>query len=93
GTIKWEGGALAANGKIYGIPFQSANVLVIDPSSDTASVFDSLGGTNNWVGGVYASNGIIYGIPYNSTTVLAVDPKAIGVWTADMYLSPYFNKF
>jgi hypothetical protein len=34
GTLKWVGGALALNGKIYGIPYDSMNVLIIDPKSN-----------------------------------------------------------
>jgi len=74
GSTKWVGGVLAPNGKIYGIPFTSTTVLVIDPETNTTSTFGSLSGTTKWVGGVLAPNGKIYGIPYASTTVLAIDP-------------------
>ncbi|HNF13237.1 MAG TPA: putative Ig domain-containing protein [Leptospiraceae bacterium] len=75
GTNKWFGGVLAPNGKIYGIPYDSASVLVIDPSTDTASTFGSVGvGTAKWSGGVLAPNGKIYGIPMDSTSVLVIDP-------------------
>lgn len=32
GTVSWDGGVLAPNGCIYGIPFNSTTVLKIDPS-------------------------------------------------------------
>lgn len=32
GTAKWIGGVLAPNGKIYGVPYYSTQVLEIDPS-------------------------------------------------------------
>ena len=33
GSAKWQGGVLAPNGKIYGIPFNSTTVLEIDVGS------------------------------------------------------------
>ena len=71
---KWVSGALAPNGKIYCIPFNSTQVLVIDPSNDTTSLFGNLSGIGKWVGGVLAPNGKIYGIPFSSTQVLVIDP-------------------
>jgi phage shock protein PspC (stress-responsive transcriptional regulator) len=76
GSGKWSGGVLAPNGKIYGIPFDSTSVLIIDPVTntiDTTSI-TGLSGSNKWIGGVLAPNGKIYGIPYNSTSVLIIDP-------------------
>ena len=74
GTTKWIGGVLAPNGKIYGIPYSSTSVLVIDPAVGTATTFGSLSGSSKWNGGVLAPNGKIYGIPSNSTSVLVIDP-------------------
>ena len=76
GTLKWSGGVLAPNGKIYGIPRDSSTVLEIDPVARTISTFGSLAGTNKWIGGVLAPNGKIYGIPVGSSTVLEIDPVA-----------------
>ena len=74
GADKWIGGVLAPNGKIYGIPYDSTSVLVIDPATNTTSTFGSLSGTDKWTGGVLAPNGKIYGIPRDSTSVLVIDP-------------------
>ena len=74
GTAKWSGGVLAANGSIYGIPYNSTTVLKIDPTTDTSTTFGSLSGTAKWETGVLAANGSIYGIPRDSTTVLKIDP-------------------
>jgi hypothetical protein len=76
GTSKWYGGVLAPNGKIYGIPYSSTQVLEIDPVAGTTALFGSLSGTSKWIGGVLAPNGKIYGIPYSSTQVLEIDPVA-----------------
>jgi small nuclear ribonucleoprotein (snRNP)-like protein len=73
---KWTGGVLAPNGKIYGIPFQSSSVLIIDPTTNTAdtTTITGLSGTYKWYGGVLALNGKIYCVPGNSTSVLIIDP-------------------
>jgi hypothetical protein len=39
GEDKWIGGVLAANGKIFGIPYAAESVLEIDPATRTASTF------------------------------------------------------
>ncbi|MEM7181193.1 MAG: putative Ig domain-containing protein [Spirochaetota bacterium] len=95
GTWKWSGGVLAPNGKIYGIPYDSNKVLIIDPANNTASTstITGLSGTQKWFGGVLAPNGKIYGIPADSNNVLIIDPKSNGSWPADLYLSPYFDKY
>ena len=91
GTFKWWGGVLAPNGKIYGIPYNSTQILEIDPEIGTTTLFGSLGTGPKWVGGVLAPNGKIYGIPYNSTQILEIGlPQEI---PADMVLSRYLNKF
>ena len=30
GTVKWAGGVLAPNGKIYGIPLDASSVLILE---------------------------------------------------------------
>ena len=74
---KWFGGVLAPNGQIYGISKLSALVLKIDPETDTATTFGSVGSdvSSKWFGGVLAPNGQIYGIPYYSALVLKIDPE------------------
>lgn len=75
-SSKWNGGVLAPNGKIYGIPYNSTTVMEIDPDAQTATTFGSLSGSEKWNGGVLAPNGKIYGIPRESETVLEIDPEA-----------------
>jgi hypothetical protein len=63
---KWVGGVLAPNGKIYGIPLDATDVLVINPENNTATRTNfglTLTDSNKWIGGVLAPNGKIYGIP------------------------------
>ena len=74
GSRKWVGGVLAPNGKIYGIPNDSTQVLEIDPTTQTTSLFGNLSGGGKWYGGILAPNGKIYGIPHSSTQVLEIDP-------------------
>jgi hypothetical protein len=75
GLLKWRGGVLATNGKIYGIPGQDTQILVIDPTNDTVSYIDTMiAGTNKWTGGVLAPNGKIYATPDNDDRILKIDP-------------------
>ena len=75
-TAKWNGGVLAPNGKIYGMPLDASSVLIIDPVTNTANTttITGLSGSLKWVGCVLAPNGKIYGMPFNSTSVLIIDP-------------------
>jgi hypothetical protein len=76
GSSKWADGVLAPNGKIYGIPYNSTSVLIIDPVTGTSDIttIAGLSGSSKWSGGVLAPNGKIYGIPRDSTSVLIIDP-------------------
>ena len=37
GSAKWYGGVLGDDGKIYGIPYDATDILIIDPSAGTAT--------------------------------------------------------
>ena len=76
---KWYGGVLAGNGKIYGIPFQSTSVLIIDPTTNTAdtTTITGMSGDGNWADGVLAGNGMIYGIPFHWPSVLIIQRQLI----------------
>jgi hypothetical protein len=79
----WTSGALGADGKIYGLPYQTASVLIIDPDShhhgmgtlDTTSL-TGLSTSDGWKGAVLAANGNIYGVPQSGGSVLVIDPEA-----------------
>ena len=77
GTNKWYGGVLGPDGKIYGIPYNSASVLIIDPVAGTAdtTTITGLTGSYKWRG-VLGPDGKIYGIPHSSGSVLIIDPVA-----------------
>ena len=75
---RYFGGVLAPNGKIYMVPYQSPNCLILDPltnSIDITSITNLGTGTNKWQGGCVAPNGKIYCIPRDSTSVLIIDPN------------------
>ena len=95
GAVKWHNGVLAPNGKIYGIPFSSASVLIIDPETDTADVSTLTGvsGANKYTGSCLAFNGLIYTIPRDATSVLIIDPRARGEFTENILLCSYYNNF
>ena len=99
GTNKWAGGVLAPNGKIYGIPNYSSNILIIDPVAGTATRSNmgaSLPDTNTWAGGVLAPNGKIYGMPIETTNILQITPElntsAVNI-PIERCISAYYNKF
>ena len=76
---KWAGGVLGPDGKIYGIPYNSPDILVIDPVAGTATrttMGADLTGSSKWSGGARAPNGKIYGIPLGSANILVIDPAA-----------------
>ena len=74
GNTKWRGGVLGNNGKIYGIPYSSVDILIIDPSAGSA-IRTTMGTcwTNTFNGGVLGNDGKIYGIPYGSTDILIIN--------------------
>jgi hypothetical protein len=79
--IKFWGGVLATNGKIYCSPRDVTYVGIIDPINNT---FDSTsitftriqsgGGTLQYPTGALGSNGNIYFCPFDATSVLRVRP-------------------
>jgi hypothetical protein len=71
---KWFGGALISNGKIYCMPMNSTNVLVIDSNKNTTYTFGSLTTQRKWRGCVLAQNGKIYGVPSTAVSVGIIDP-------------------
>ena len=79
GSGKWWGGVLGPDGKIYGIPYNSPTILIIDPVAGTATRTNmgaDLTGSSKWAGGVLGPDGKIYGIPFASEDVLIIDPIA-----------------
>lgn len=74
GYAKWHGGALASNGKIYGIPRAHTRILEIDPVAGTTAL---VGSTLAAFGEKYSygcfTNGKIYGMPNTLTNVLVYD--------------------
>ena len=83
----WNGGVLAPNGKIYGIPEDSNDVLIISPSANNVTVDLSTisgldGSLNKFSGGVLAQNGKIYAMPAQRTYVMIISP-AVSSFTFD----------
>ena len=77
-TNGWFEGVLAPNGKIYCVPHNATNILVINPANNSASTSEInitlASTTGKWVGGVLAPNGKIYCVPHNATNILVIDP-------------------
>lgn len=82
GPAKWSGGVLAGNGKIYGVPNKTSEVLVIDPETDTVDTF-AVFTSDTYRGGVLGPDGNIYCIPDKATNILEIDPNTntATLWT------------
>jgi len=96
-SSKWHGGVLGPDGKIYGVPHNSTDILIIDPVSGTATRSDmgaTLTDSSKWAGGVLGPDGKIYGVPLNSTDILIIDPVSVTRnYGKQMLLSPFLNKY
>jgi hypothetical protein len=78
GTNKWFGSVLGPDGKIYGVPYSSTDILIIDPVTDTATrsaMGANLSGLAKWIGSALGPNGKIYCIPDTATDILIIDPS------------------
>jgi hypothetical protein len=86
GDRKWQGGVLAADGNIYGIPYSATQVLRFDPRTQQATRVGAElpGGNRKWQGGVLAAvDGSIYGIPCKASQVLRFTTPVPEGWTLD----------
>ncbi len=75
---KWCGSVLGLDGKIYCSPYDSANVLIIDPATETASLTNfglNLSGSDKWRHGCLGSDGKIYFAPFDSNYILIINPS------------------
>ena len=78
---KWWGGVKGPDGKIYGIPYNAKDILIIDPLTNTATR-STMGAdfsdvvSNRWASGCLGPDGKIYSAPFNATDVLIIDPLA-----------------
>ncbi|EGD79793.1 hypothetical protein PTSG_10778 [Salpingoeca rosetta] len=80
GDAAWSGGVLAPSGLIFGLPYSTTAVLIIDPATNTTDTTTMAGlpsTEGKWRSGVLADNGLIYGVPSAATSVLVIDPVAM----------------
>lgn len=82
-THKWVGGAVAANGSIYGAPYLQGSILKVITSTEVTSEIGSYSDT--WCGGAYDTvNGCVYFAPYGpygAKDVLKIDSSDDSVST------------
>jgi hypothetical protein len=74
GSGAFAGGVLAANGKLYAIPYNKTQWSECDPVTLTSSLVGSAPGSGAYIGGVVAPNGHIYVAPYNAPTFAKFNP-------------------
>merc|ERR1719329_350396 len=73
---KWDGGVVTSEGKVVGIPFDSREVLLIDPEARTVELFGDLAAANSrWSGGVATLDGKVLGVPGDADQILLIDPE------------------
>jgi hypothetical protein len=87
---------LGSDGNIYGTPWYSSNIIVLNPNTGVTSnitggaTFTSAG----WQGAVLAPNGNIYCFPTNATNILKITFSGLAQLPNSNYcLSAYTNKY
>jgi hypothetical protein len=84
---KWLGGAMGADGNIYGMPSDASSILHIDTQTNCVTTFGTISGEKNkYQGGTLSSkNGFVYAIPSNSQKVLCINtnPGLVGLSSED----------
>ena len=80
GDFKWAGAVKGPDGQIYGIPYNAASVLRIDPKDDTVATFGHLVGEEKWYGGALGEDGSLYGVPGQCLPSLATVKIVMGTW-------------
>lgn len=89
---KWQGGALAPNGKIYCIPVSETRILVIDPVDDSFYFITGLpADISKWRGGAIAPNGKIYCAPAQRKEILVIDTNTDTYYTINVSNVPHIN--
>jgi hypothetical protein len=85
--IKWYGGVLAPNGKIYFTPTNPAQILELDPTTNTTSLIGDVYAGSSKMGWWCISNQMVkYNFtPLNSTQILKLDPTTNITSLIDVY--------
>lgn len=79
GSTLWIGAVLGPNGHIFGIPYDSSAIIVIDTAINKVSTISVPFGIAKWAGGVLGTNGKIYCVPFTRTQILVIDPYTNGL--------------
>lgn len=90
GSGKYIGGCLAHDGKIYQLPHQATNILVLDTLTNKTSAVNfglSLTDGSKFIGGVLGRNNTIYCTPFNSSTILMIDTVNLSAVRTNMGLT------
>ncbi|WP_439473849.1 Vgb family protein [Algoriphagus formosus] len=74
GNESFIGAVLSETGNIYMVPFSSASILKLDPSTDNVTLIPYVGGRNKHFGGFRAPNGNIYFSPLSRNSYTRLDP-------------------
>lgn len=89
-TYGWAAGVVAPNGKIYSCPSMEANIIELDPASDSISYIplpaNAVGNYYGWESCALAPNGKVYYAPSYSRGpgVLELDPETKAITVIDI---------
>ena len=75
----YSGGCLGPNGKIYCMPYNANNVLIINPSNNTTTTVPMIGQGSQYRCAITAQDGNIYGIPQQEDKVCIINPNTFAV--------------
>lgn len=94
-TLKYTGSVLGNNQKIYFCPYDAAQILKLDPATDTTSLVGTVySGSGKWAGACLGSDGKIYFTPLNHSKILEFDTNGVItklIGTADSSSSKYIG--
>jgi hypothetical protein len=79
----YSGGCLGPNGRIYCMPYNSNNVLIINPSNNTTTTIPMIGAASGaqYRCAITAQDGNIYGIPQQENKVCIINPNTFAIGT------------
>ena len=73
----WEGSVQTPDGKLVGIPYNSLQVVVVDPETRVVDLFGECGdGRRKWAGGAAMPDGLVVAFLFCASQVLPTDPVA-----------------
>src|SRR5690606_6156510 len=77
GTLKWQSIAAGPDGKLYCVPYNATDILIIDPATGRAQRTNmgiGLSGTAKWLGIAAGPDAKLCAVLYSATDTVVIDP-------------------